>query len=74
MEIRPYELMSKRVLMNKSRMDIAKSLGMKISLYYKKERGYIKFSDDEKILLSKILNMTFEEWNNIFYDGMLPWG
>lgn len=40
--------------------------------YNKKERGEVAFSDDEKLALTAELDLTYEQFNTIFFDGNLP--
>ena len=40
----------------------------------KKERGDVGFSDGEKVIIVRELNLSAEQVNAIFFDGNLPLG
>ncbi len=56
----------------KSRGDMAKAIGKSLNGYNKKERGEVAFSDDEKVVVAKELDLTLEQVSEIFFDGKLP--
>ena len=61
-----------RVTLGLTSVQVAEQLGLSKAQYNDRERGRTKFSDDEKIKLSKILGWTPEEMNKYLYDGKLP--
>lgn len=56
----------------KSKEDMAAAIGKSVVSYSKKERGEVKFSDEEKAIISRELDLTGEQFNAIFFDGNLP--
>lgn len=57
---------------NLSRADLAKEIGKSPDTYAKKENGAIKFSPEEIPIIAKVLELTSEQVNAIFFDGNLP--
>ena len=66
------ELEFARKRKNKSRADMAAAIGKSEAAYSKKERGDFRFTDEEKVILTKELDLTGEQFNAIFFDGKLP--
>lgn len=66
------ELEYARKRKNKSKEDMAKAIGKSINSYGKKERGEVQFSDEEKIILANELDMSYPQFNEIFFDCKLP--
>lgn len=60
------ELEYARKRKNKSKADMAAAIGKSEVSYAKKERGEVKFTDAEKIIVSRELNLTSEQVNAIF--------
>ena len=53
---------------------MADQLGISLPSYRKKENGDIRFSDEEKVKLAKLLELSPKQLNDYLYDGMLPLG
>ena len=68
------ELIVARTRKRKSRKDMAALLGKTSSSYAQKECGKTPFSVEEVALISVDLDLTFEQFNTIFFDGRLPFG
>ena len=66
------ELEYARKRKNKTKDDMAKAIGKSVMSYCKKESGEIRFSDEEKVIVAKELDMTFPQFNAIFFDSNLP--
>ena len=66
------ELEYARKRKNKRKADMAAAIGKSVVSYAKKERGDVKFSDDEKIIIARELDLTSEQVNSIFFDSSLP--
>ena len=62
----------RRVGLGMSASAVASHLGMAVSNYLNRERGFTKFSDEEKISISKLFGWSPLEMNIYLYDGMLP--
>lgn len=69
---------SVRTRQGKSRKYMACVIGKEADTYAKKENGIVKFTPDEIVVvsqdLSEDLEFTFDEFNDIFFDGKLPFG
>ena len=57
-----------------SQKQMADALGISVSSYQKKEAGDIRFSDGEKVMVAKILGLSMDQVNQIFFGGELPNG
>ena len=66
------ELEYARKRKNKTKAEMAASIGKSVVSYAKKERGDVKFSDEEKIIVARVLDLTSEQVNSIFFDSSLP--
>ena len=66
------ELEYARKLRGKSKEDMAKAIGKSVGSYSKKEAGTVKFTDDEKVIVTRELDLTAEQVSSIFFDGNLP--
>lgn len=66
------ELEYARKRKDKSKADMAAAIGKSVVSYAKKERGEVKFSDEEKVIVARELDLTSEQVNAIFFDGSLP--
>ena len=60
------ELEYARKRKNKTKADMAAAIGKSVVSYAKKERGDVKSSDDEKIIIARELDLTSEQVNSIF--------
>ena len=71
------ELKKLRKLRRITQNDMAKVIGKTAQMYAIKENKN-GFTDTEKLLLTAHLDLTFDQFNRIFYDGKLPfeqvWG
>lgn len=67
-------LKSKRVLNGLTQEQIAYEIGINTKSYNLKENGKNRFSLDEVIKLSEILELNLEEINDIFLHIKLPKG
>ena len=65
------ELEYARKRKNKTKADMAAAIGKSVVSYAKKERGDVKFSDEEKIIVARVLDLTSEQVNSIFFDSSL---
>ena len=66
------ELEYARKRKNKSKEDMAAAIGKSVVSYSKKERGEVKFTDEEKVIVARELDLTNGQANTIFFDGNLP--
>lgn len=72
--MKPLEIKGARARLGLSQQYMADTLGISVHSYRKKESGKIKFADEEKVLVTKVLNFTVEQMNDYLYDGLLPIG
>ena len=66
------ELEYARKRKQKSKADMAAAIGKSVVSYAKKERGEVRFSDEEKVIIARELDLTADQVNAIFFDGSLP--
>ncbi len=66
------ELEYARKRKQKSKADMAAAIGKSVVSYSKKERGEVGFSDEEKVIIARELDLTGDQVNDIFFDGSLP--
>lgn len=60
------ELEYARKRKNKSKEDMAAAIGKSVVSYSKKERGEVKFTDEEKVIVTRELDLTNGQVNTIF--------
>lgn len=68
------ELKSVRIAQNKDISYMAALIGKSNDTYAKKERGDVKFSLAETVLVSNDLCLSPAEFNAIFFDSQLLFG
>ena len=51
---------------------MAKVIGKSMDSYSKKERGEVKFSPNEIVAVTKELDLSYAQMNEIFFGGNLP--
>lgn len=61
-------LKSKRVLLGLTQMEVASKMGLNVKSYNFKENGKVRFKLEEVIEVSKILNLSLDEINEIFLN------
>lgn len=66
------ELKIARMRKNKSAKDMALAIGKSAASYNKKERGEVRFSNDEIAAVVRELDLSPEQANAIFFDDNLP--
>lgn len=64
-------LKAARVRCCMTRADVASIIEKTSDAYAKKERGVILFTLAEVAKITEALNLTFEEFNDIFFDSKL---
>ena len=55
-----------------SQKAVADKLGIPLSTYRAKESGRVKFDDVQKAKLKDLFCLTWGEFNEVLYDGLLP--
>lgn len=60
-----------RVEKGKTQEEMSKAIEKSLDSYAKKERGEVIFLPDEIAIISNLLEMTFEQVSDIFFDGKL---
>lgn len=63
-----------RISKGKSQLYMSKCIEKSLDSYAKKERGSVFFTPKEMSVVAHELNMTFEQFNDIFFDRTLPYG
>lgn len=72
--MKPLEIKGARTRLGFTQQYMADQLCMSLPSYRKKESGAIRFSDDEKVKVAKILELSPKQLNDYLYDGILPIG
>ena len=72
--MKPLEIKGARARLGFKQQYMADQLGISLPSYRKKENGDIRFSDEEKVKLAKLLELSPKQLNDYLYDGMLPLG
>lgn len=72
--MKPLEIKGARTRLGYTQKYMAEQLGMSVFSYQKKESGQVKFAEEEKMKVGKILQLTLEQFNDFLFDGMLPIG
>lgn len=72
--MKPLEIKGARTRLGYTQQFVADELGMTVHSYRKKESGCVKFTDEEKKNLSRVLHLTLDQFNDYLYDGLLPIG
>jgi len=55
------EISSCRKALGFTQSDMSKKLGVSMQSYYRKEKGYVPFTDSEKVFLLKLFKTKFPE-------------
>jgi DNA-binding XRE family transcriptional regulator len=72
--MKPLEIKGARTRLGYTTSYMAYLLGIADDSYRKKERGIVKFSDEEKVVVAKALELSAQQVNDYFFDGKLPTG
>lgn len=72
--MKPLEIKGARTRLGLSQKHMAEQLNITEFSYGKKERGIVRFTDPEKVIVAKVLGLTAAQVNDFFFDGMLPTG
>lgn len=72
--MKPLEIKGARARLGYKQKYMADNLGISVATYRKKESGVIRFTDKEKIQVTKILELTPTQMNDFLFDGELPIG
>lgn len=66
------ELKFARMRKGFSQREMACIIRRSLDSYSKKERGEVSFFPDEIVAATQKLELSFDQFNNIFFDGDLP--
>lgn len=69
--MKPNILKSERIKCNLIQTDVAKALKINPASYSKKENGILEFKSSEINILKKLLNLSPEKIDEIFFDSQL---
>lgn len=72
--MKPREIKGARVRLGYSQKFVADKLEMNYHSYRKKESGEVQFTDEDKIALARLLELSPVQMNDYLYDGKLPIG
>ncbi len=70
--MKPLEIKGARTRLGLSQKDMAKQLGIDAKNYGYKERGAVRFTAEEIVIVSRVLGFNIEQVNDFFFDGGLP--
>ncbi len=68
------KLKGKRVEKGYTQNEMADFIEKSFDSYSKKERGEVFFTPNEMLIIAIKLELTAQEFNDIFFDGRLPFG
>lgn len=60
-----------RKLSHMTQTEVAEKMGISMASYQAKESGDTKFKEREKFMLRQLFNLSFEEFDEILYGGLL---
>ena len=72
--MKPLEIKGARTRLGYTQQFVADELNLSLPSYRKKESGKVKFTDEEKMGLAKVLQLSPYQTNDYLYDGILPIG
>lgn len=72
--MKPLEIKGARTRLGLKQKYVADQLDMSLDDYRNRERGRVRFTDEQKVKLSAILELTPHQMNDYLYDGVLPIG
>ncbi len=70
--MKPLEIKGARTRLGLSQKYMAEQLNINEQSYGKKERGIVRFTDQEKVIVARVLGFTAGQVNDYFFDGMMP--
>lgn len=70
--MRPLEIKGARTRLGLSQKYMAEQLDITEASYGKKERGIVRFTDTEKVIVARVLGFNAVQVNDYFFDGMMP--
>ncbi len=68
------ELKGLRIARGKTQSYMGERIEKSLDSYAKKERGEVLFTPEEMAIVASELDMTFEQFNAIFFTSKLPFG
>ena len=71
-DIKPQEIKAARKRLDYTQQYVADKLGITLYSYRKKESGVVKFTEEQKVSLAKLLHLNFSQMNDYLFDGILP--
>ena len=70
--MKPLEIKGARTRLGLSQKYMAEQLDITEQSYGKKERGIVRFTDPEKVVVARLLGFNARQVNDYFFDGMMP--
>ena len=70
--MKPLEIKGARTRLGLSQKYMAEQLGICEASYGKKEQGRVRFTDPEKVIVARVLDLTAAQVNDYFFDGKMP--
>ncbi len=72
--MKPLEIKAARIRLRLTQKNMAKQLGITAESYGNKERGSVRFTAEEIVIVSRALGLNIVQVNDFFFDGGLPIG
>lgn len=72
--MKPREIKGARARLGYTQQFMADQLDINYHSYRKKESGAVRFTEDEKIRVARLLKLTPTQMNDFLFDGKLPIG
>lgn len=71
--MKPLEIKGARTRLGYTQEEMAEQLNMSVHSYQKKESGNIKFTEDEKFELARILELSFAQLDDYLFDRQISY-
>lgn len=68
------KLRGKRAELNLSHKEMGAAIGKSTSAYFRLECGKCRVSVDDAAAITIVADLSYDEFNDIFFDGKLPFG
>lgn len=70
--MKPNGIAGKRRTLGLTQEQVAKELKISLTSYRNKESGRSKFTDDQKVVLARVLEFNYQQVNDFLFNGKLP--
>jgi DNA-binding XRE family transcriptional regulator len=70
--MKPLEIKGARTRLGLSQKYMAEQLHINVVTYGKKERGIVRFTPEEMVIVARLLEFNLRQFNDYFFDGQMP--